>query len=1038
MAKTLKIKFANYTRSCACKDKLFYLRVKKTIFKKTICHLLLATTLCSFNSKAQKNYFQQEVNYIIHATLIDSLNLLKASETIEYINNSPEELTFIYMHLWPNAYKNNSTALAKQLLENGKTDLYYAQENDFGYIDSLDFFINGKKVKWEYDSKHIDICKLVLNEPLRSGEKIIIETPFKVKIPRSGFSRLGGEKASNYQITQWYPKPAVYDVNGWNPMPYLDQGEFYSEYGKFDVYITIPKNYVVAATGDLVDGEEENKWLEKKAEETKSKTFERSEKYTTIIPKSDSEFKTLHFSQKNVHDFAWFADKNFYVSYSEVELPYSKRKVKTCVMFRDNRAYLWKDATKYINDGIYYYSLWNGEYPYNHATAVYGGLGAGGGMEYPNVTVIGPTSNARELETVIVHEIGHNWFYGILGSNERKNVWLDEGINSYYENRYIETKYPESSLVDGILPKKLNNIFELGYYQRRYQNYLGYLLKARVNEDQPISTLSNEFTDMNYGVIAYAKSAAVLDYLSTYLGQKVFDEAMKTYFEEWHFKHPQPADLKKIMEDVSGKNLDWFFNDIISSNKKIDYKIKAVKKLADNSYDLVLKNKTNTLSPISVYGIRNNKPVAVIWYEGFAGKQYVGFPPVDVDYFKLDFEERIPETNRNNNKIRTKGLFKKTEPLKFQFIGSFDNPNKSQVFLTPVIGYNQYNKLLAGIAFYNSILPQKKVEYLLAPMYGTGNKQLAGHANITFNFYPKGNLIQSLNLKLTANRYGYSAFPFDLNYEKITPELIIGLKKSNPRSPVKQFIRLRHINILKESFKGRYDLPDPVYTKDSAFQYFNEISYSIWNSKTINPYNVSLTYQQNKNMSKLFLTANYEVTLKGRKKSIDLRFFGGTLLGNTNTSQYWFRMSGQRGNQDYLFDDYFVGRNDYNNIFSQQFTETDGGLKVYTPLGQTDKWIAALNIKSSLPVIKFPLRIFADIGIVPEDGSVITNDNVFYDAGFMLSIFKDIFEIYFPVMMCNDMKENLQLNQVSYAEQIRFTLNLNLVHPLKKVKKLAS
>jgi len=288
--------------------------------------------------------FQQQVNYKINVTLDDTNHFLHADEEIEYINYSPDDLEFIYFHLWPNAYKNNKTAFAKQKISGSimaSTKFHYAREDDRGYIDSLDFRVNGQKVLWEYDPEHIDICKLFLNKPLKSGERITITTPFSVKLPHT-FSRLGHVKQS-YQISQWYPKPAVYDRYGWHPMPYLDQGEFYSEYGSFDVSITLPKNYVVGATG-MLQNKEEIEWLEKKsavgsrqlANSTDSIINDLgSEKPTKNgdFPPSDPEMKTLRYVQDNIHDFAWFADKRYNVLKSEVELPHSKRKVTTWLMF---------------------------------------------------------------------------------------------------------------------------------------------------------------------------------------------------------------------------------------------------------------------------------------------------------------------------------------------------------------------------------------------------------------------------------------------------------------------------------------------------------------------------------------------------------------------------------------------------------------------------------------------------------------------------------------------------------------------------------
>ena len=195
--------------------------------------LLLSITMLS---SQEKEYFQQEVNYQIDVSLNDEDHTLSAYEKIEYKNNSPDELTFIWFHIWPNAYKDDSTAYAKQA--GPRSSFAKSDSLDRGFIDSLDFKVNGKQVKWTLHPEWIDVVKIELNEVLKPGQTINIETPFFVKIPKV-FSRLG-HTGKHYEITQWYPKPAVYDKKGWHPMPYLNQGEFYSEFGTFDVKITLP------------------------------------------------------------------------------------------------------------------------------------------------------------------------------------------------------------------------------------------------------------------------------------------------------------------------------------------------------------------------------------------------------------------------------------------------------------------------------------------------------------------------------------------------------------------------------------------------------------------------------------------------------------------------------------------------------------------------------------------------------------------------------------------------------------------------------
>ena len=243
----------------------FLFAIPDSIFEKTfslqkLLSLLTACGLWLAASSQQFNHarWQQQVNYSIEVSLNDKEKTLEGFESIVYLNNAPDTLPFIWFHVWPNAYKNDKTAFSDQLLENGNTKFYFSTKEQKGYINRLDFKVDGTTAKTEDHPRHIDIIKLILPRPLAPKEKITITTPFHVKLPFN-FSR-GGYDGESFQVTQWYPKPAVYDQDGWHPMPYLDQGEFYSEFGEFDVRITVPKDYVVAATGEL-QNKEEKAWL---------------------------------------------------------------------------------------------------------------------------------------------------------------------------------------------------------------------------------------------------------------------------------------------------------------------------------------------------------------------------------------------------------------------------------------------------------------------------------------------------------------------------------------------------------------------------------------------------------------------------------------------------------------------------------------------------------------------------------------------------------------------------------------------------------
>jgi hypothetical protein len=314
-------------------------------------------------SIAQKPYWQQQVNYKINVTLNDQKHTLKGTEEIEYINNSPDELRFIWFHIWPNAYKNGNTAYAKQLTREEKGKKQWEKFTDKGYIDSLNFTVDGKKASFETHPEHIDVIKVNLPSPLPAGGKVKIQTPFFVDLPEY-ISRSGHVKQS-YMICQWYPKPAVYDHKGWHPLPYLDMGEYYSEYGSFDVSIKLPSSYIVSASGVLQTASELKQYKNIGSKNLSAVSSKNTVKYTA--PKGA--FKTLQYKGDSIPDFAWFADKDFVVRYDTLQMN-SGRVVDVFTYHHPDGNKNWVNSTKYVKDGTKAYSSYIGDYAYPVVQAV--------------------------------------------------------------------------------------------------------------------------------------------------------------------------------------------------------------------------------------------------------------------------------------------------------------------------------------------------------------------------------------------------------------------------------------------------------------------------------------------------------------------------------------------------------------------------------------------------------------------------------------------------------------------------------------------
>ena len=1004
--------------------------MKRLIITITSCFIVLI-----YNSQ---DYFQQKVDTYIDVELDDENHILRGFEKMVYHNNSPSDLNKIIIHLWPNAYKNSNTNLAKQKYSDGSTLFKYADSIDLGYIDSLDFKVNGYKVEWEFLNEEIDISEIYLKKPLNPGDSIVITTPFRVKIPSGKFSRLG-HIGQSYQITQWFAKPAVFDKNGWHPMSYLDQGEFYSEFGNYDVSITIPKNYILMATGDLQNAEELD-FLNKKAEITSQlikenrlpvrDSFGRKD---MSFPKSSTEKKTLRFVQKNVHDFAWFTDKRYHVLKGELDL--NNRKITSWALFTNNEAKLWRRSIEYINDATRYFSKWVGEYPYNHVTAVDGTISAGGGMEYPNITVIGRSGDSKSLETVIVHEVGHNWYYGILGSNERDNAWMDEGLNTYIEIRYMEEKYPNGYFrkKDSTENKSRGISLNISLEDKELQ-HIAYQFNASRNYDQPLVMGSKDFTQMNYGAMVYSKTGIGFHYLKAYLGEELFDNCMNEYFNQWKFKHPNPDDIKIVFETVCGENLDWFFEDYIKTTKKTDYSLKKISKINDQEYLIKLKNVTGYKSPIPIQMINDsNEIISEKWIKGFKkDTTFVYKTRGNPSRIALDYDVITTDYNYKNHIAKSNGLFKFYKPIKFNFLPISINNNKENIiYYSPVIAGNAYDKTMAGLALYSSSINDKKVEWLVNPLYGFGSKKLIGSGKIQTNINTNGLFPRiELGYKIRSYHNEHDDLYKEQRWTKQEIFTDLRFKSNNLRSSPFQNLKLRAIKV--DDFEPDVILIWPVESRRKT-AYYGEIEYNLKSRQILKPKELKLNYiygfNENSNLVNcLQLESKIEKSYNKNSDKIRWRFFTGYHFNKDITKQYSFYLSGKNGRTDYLYDNIYLARNSSNQkyLLSRQNDNSYGGFKVMDTTLRSDNWMISNNFKIDIP--KLPIGVFADFGVFSSSASE-NKVKWEYNAGIYASVVvnEEIIGIYLPILYSDNIGETL--NDFKVLQRINFIFNLKSLNP---------
>jgi len=1022
--------------------------LKKLFF---LLFIVIAKLYCG-----QSSYFQQKVDSYINVSLDDKNHFLNGDIKVIYTNNSNTNLDSIIFHVWPNAYKNIDTELGKQKIEDGQLYIKYAPNYTRGYMDSLKFKVDGESIKWKLDDQYIDIAILQLNTSLKQGDSIEITTPFRVKIPSGRFSRLG-HIGQSYQITQWFPKPAVYDEDGWHPMPYLNQGEFYSEYGKYDVSITLPENYVLMATGDL-QNQEEIEFLNKKVKltekliaENKLPVKDSMGQTNMVFPKSSKKLKTVRFKQENVHDFAWFADKRYHVLKGEVQLPSSEKTVETWALFTNNEAKLWANAIEYLNDATYYFSKWVGEYPYSHVTAVDGTISAGGGMEYPNITVIGSSGNKYGLETVIVHEVGHNWYYGILGSNERDNAWMDEGLNTYIEIRYFEEKYGNKNILNLSTGRSKIDLD----IQHKDVHRVSYQFNASRNYDQPMQMGSPKFTSMNYGGIVYSKTGIGFHYLKDYLGEELFDDCMHTYFDKWKFKHPKPKDIAEVFSLNSNKNLSWFFDDFINTTDKVDYSIKSIKKINETQYLIKLKNNRGIPGPTNIVHLTKGEndtlnAFDLTWIDGFKKDTSLIIKSKNSPtHFGLDFHMNTTDFNFQNHLYRTSGIAKNIKPISFKIIPySIKSNSKNQIHFTPTNGWNYHDKFMIGTALYNTGIKENKNEWVLNPMYAFGSKSIVGSGSFTKNintnsFFPR----ISLGYKVQSYHSKFEQIPNLDRWVKQELSSNFRIKSKNLRSSPKQSIKFRALKIDQYIPSGLFIQPP---TTEPTTRYYGTVEYLISNKQFLKPKQLKLNYvygldESRSLVNNVQLTSDLTYVYNKKMDKLNIRFFGGYHFYQNIGNEFCFYLRGIQGSTDYLYDHLFLGRNvnNFENLLSQQNTNTYGGFKVNSLAGKSDDWLLSTNIKTDIPGL--PFGLFLDFAYYDEPlfmanmGSWTTNHILSYNAGLKTTIIqinnKPILEIYVPIIYSENISSSRNLtnavavNELSFFQRINFIFNFKSLNP---------
>ncbi|WP_234569876.1 M1 family metallopeptidase [Rhodohalobacter sp. 614A] len=524
----------------------------------------ISTPTRSASGQPGPEYWQNGADYSIQAELHAEEHLLTSSVTISYVNNSPDELNFVWLQMDQDLFSSDSWG-AKLTPYRGAR--FGNREFDGGYeLTQIRIEQNGKTytpVSHKVDTN----LKLNLEEAMKpEGDEITIHIKYEFEIPEYGSDRMGRLETKNgwiYELAQWYPRLVVYDdIQGWNVLPYLGAGEFYLEFGSFDYSITLPSDFIVVASGELQNPEE----VLTEAQTDRLEQARNSDETVTILGVDElgteesrpreSDKLTWHFRMENSHDIAWAASKAFIWDAARINLPDNDQALAMSVYPEESSGEEgWGRSTEYVKGSIEFYSEKWLKYPYPVAVNV---AGIVGGMEYPGLVFCSWRAREGSLWGVTDHEFGHIWFPMIVGSNEREYAWMDEGFNTF---------------INGYSTENFNN----GEYQARRTSARQITAWMAGPEAEAIFTAPDQIQPGNLGTVAYYKPALGLRMLrETIIGKELFDEAFKAYINRWKYKHPTPNDFFNTIEDVSGHDLDWFWRGWFETTWTLDQAVDSV------------------------------------------------------------------------------------------------------------------------------------------------------------------------------------------------------------------------------------------------------------------------------------------------------------------------------------------------------------------------------------------------------------------------------------------------------------------------------
>lgn len=906
--------------------------------------------------------YGQEHSISIEAQLDDKNDILTIQQTIVFVNESDSTLTEIYLHNWPNGYRDKKSPLSQRLIEDYDKSLYFAKDRDRGFTTINNLTVDFSSVSFvELEGDRSDILKVSLNKSLQPNESITIRAAYDLKIPSDKFTRYGKSK-TGYHLRYWYLIPAVFDGE-WKLMSNLNMDDLMTNLTSYEVKLKLPKYYYLSS----------NLYEYQTQKEDHIDYYLIGKNKTEVLLDIDTRNRFLSYKTKDIN-------------------------IKTNLHKKTISQELSRDI---LNRQLLFIKQYLGDYPHREMLidqATQSKNPIYGLNQLPRF--IRPFPDVFEWDLTMLKAMSKKYIENTIFLDKRKDYWLTDGLQTFLMMKYVTTYYPEIKLAGNLANVWGFRSFNFSKLDFNDKYPFVYQFSARQFFDQSLTTRSDSLSNFNRKIVNKYKAGIGLRYLSDYIGDSIVKQSFQEFYLKNSLKLSSSKEFGKIVSSKTDKDLSWFFGTYINTDKDIDYTVKKAVRKNDSVY-VTVKNKRDFVAPVALYGVKDRKIKYKQWLEGIDSTRTIAIPEGDFDRISLNFENSYPEFNSLDN-WRKIGKPLLSKPIRLKLVKDMDDPYYHQLFVQPQVKYNFYDGLLLGLKIHNKPILNRDFQFIVTPLYGTKSGSLAGTFSTRYTQYYENSRILRMVYGISGSNLNYAP---DLSYNTFNQSVTMQFRRKSLRDVGTSFVQARLVNVNRELEAGTTSTDSDKYSIFKLRYYYNK-------PDIIREFQYSLGTEIGSEYSKALAQVRYR-KLTATNRQLEFRLYAGAFITN-NTDSDFFSFGLDRAN-DYLFELNYIGRSESSGLFSQQFIMAQGGFKSVLKERLANQFLVSFN--SSIGLWRW-FELYNGVAFLKNRG-----DNVFfgYENGIRLNFINDIFEFYFPLYSNN----GWEFNGGPYSEKIRFVLQLN-------------